>query len=408
MKWSLIVLPIVSFSLYAQQETSSLNQVIDLRNIENKTFKLYYKEKWFEHEQSVLDKIYLKKDAIPSLTEGEVLNMLERIPSNFPLTYNQIVKDYIEFFSKNRRHTVAQCLGLGEFYFSTFEEELLLQDIPIVLKYLPVIESNLNPFAKSSSGATGLWQFMYKTAKGLDLEINDYIDERCNTAISTKTAAKYLKSLYNIYNDWLLALAAYNAGPGNVNKAIAASGGAKDYWIIRNKLPQQTKDYIPKFIACVFVMTYANEFNILALKPEHELLQFDTINIKQKVSLQYIAELLDIDPDYIKFINPSLRKELVPKLEEGYPINIPIHFLARVEEFRHQFKYDPYLSQVNYSELVLENHTTEDKNVTYTVKKGDTLSAIASKFGTTVSNLKKWNSLSSNFLRIGQALLIKP
>lgn len=401
----LIVLSLFAYSQAIGQVDSVKVDTIDLtliQDLDKKTFDLYYEESWFLDDSVIQYAIKMPKHEIPSMTNEEILAKMELIPSQFPFTFNDIVRQHIDQFSSSRRLLVARSVGLGKFYFPVFEEALSRHGIPEVIKYLPIIESNLNPFARSHAGALGLWQFMPRTGISLGLEQNDFYDARRDIFLASEAAAKYLKTLYNIYGDWLLTLAAYNAGPGNVNKAIGASGGKASYWEIWPYLPRETREYVPKFTACAFVMEHYDFYKIPALPPTEDLFLTDTIIVKNKISLKRIAEVTGMDSTFLQFINPALKSGVIPKTPAGYPLNLPFDYLGQYKALEDSLTVDPYLETI----------TAEVKEVklpaykVYKVKSGDTLGHIAIKHGVGVSQIKKWNSLSSDKLKIGQKLVL--
>ena len=401
---------ILTFTLGAaqqQEEDIKVSKVtpadtIKIEYFDQKTFDLYYKPSWFHEDSLVKASIRMPKHEIPKLSDEEIMDKMDKIPTLFPFTFNHVIKQHIDQFSTSRRQLIARSLGLGEFYFPIFEEVLSKHGLPLVLKYLPIIESNLNPFAVSHAGATGLWQFMPRTGKSLGLEQNDYLDERRDIYQATEAAAQYLKTLYGIYGDWLLALSAYNAGPGNVNKAIGLSGGKTTFWEIRPYLPRETRSYIPKFTACVFTMEEYEYYGILAQRPSVEFFVTDTALIKDKLSIRYIAQLTGIDSTYLQFINPALKAGIIPKSEDGYTLNVPIDYVGQFAALKDSMQNDPYLAEVKAK----VSKVIAPKNLVYRVKNGDTLGHIAVKHGVGVSQIKKWNSLKSDKLQIGQKLVI--
>lgn len=409
MKTSCLILFSFTLSTLLGQDSTGVSPSdslpIDLEFIssyDQKTFDLFYKPSWFAEDSLVYFSIFMPKHEIPSWSDEEILEAMDYIPSNFPFTFNNIVKQHIDQFSTNRRQLIARSLGIGAYYFPIFEEVLSRYELPAVLKYLPIIESNLNPFARSHAGALGMWQFMPRTGKSLGLEQNDFFDERRDVHQATEAAAQYLKALYEIYGDWLMALAAYNAGPGNVNKAIAKSGGKTSFWEIHPYLPRETRDYIPKFTACIFVMEYADFYRILPQEPSIDLFETDTVIIKNKLSIRYLAELADLDSTYMHFINPALKSGIIPKTEQGFPLNIPVNYAGRIAALSEYMENDPYLAAT--SAEVVEAAVPEYK--VYKVKSGDTLGHIAMKHGVGVSQIKKWNSLNSDNLQIGQKIVL--
>ena len=410
MKTLYLLLFIFTFTLCAAQQQKEGAELIQLNPadtskieyFDQKTFELYYKPSWFYEDSLVKAKIYMPKHEIPKLSDEEIMDKMDRIPTLFPFTFNHVVKQHIDQFSTNRRQLIARSLGLGEFYFPIFEEVLSKHGLPLVLKYLPIIESNLNPFAESHAGALGLWQFMPRTGKSLGLEQNDYFDERRDIYQATEAAAQYLKTLYGMYGDWLLALSAYNAGPGNVNKAIGLSGGKTTFWEIRPYLPRETRTYIPKFTACVFTMEEYEYYEILAQRPSVEFFVTDTALIKDKLSIHYIAELTGMDSTYLQFINPALKAGIIPKSENGYTLNVPIDYVGQFAALKDSMQNDPYLTEIKakVSKVVVP------KYLVYKVRNGDTLGHIAVKHGVGVSQIKKWNSLKNDKLQIGQKLVL--
>ncbi|MGB4568089.1 MAG: LysM peptidoglycan-binding domain-containing protein [Dysgonamonadaceae bacterium] len=337
---------------------------------------------------------------------------LYRLPSEMELSFNHVVRSYIEMYSVRRREQVAYMLTLGDYYFPLFEEMLDRHGLPLELKYLPVIESALNPVAVSRMGATGLWQFMLKTGQGYGLEVNSLVDERRDPYKSTEAAVRYLKDLYSIYGDWNLVIAAYNCGPGNVNKAIARSGGKQDYWEIYYRLPRETRGYVPAFIAANYIMNYYAEHNICPMKP-NDFQALDTVHVNQEIHFGQISEILDIPVNELQRLNPQFKRDIVPGNYKPYALVLPtkkmIAFIDKKDEilncrrstyFAHRLDTDRYLKDGSTS-------VGSDGVVYYRVKKGDNLSKIAKRNGVTVAQLKSWNNLKSTFLSIGKQLIVR-
>jgi membrane-bound lytic murein transglycosylase D len=337
---------------------------------------------------------------------------LYRLPSEMELSFNHVVRSYIEMYSVRRREQVAYMLTLGDYYFPLFEEMLDRHGLPLELKYLPVIESALNPVAVSRMGATGLWQFMLKTGQGYGLEVNSLVDERRDPYKSTEAAVRYLKDLYSIYGDWNLVIAAYNCGPGNVNKAIARSGGKQDYWEIYYHLPRETRGYVPAFIAANYIMNYYAEHNICPMKP-NDFQALDTVHVNQEIHFGQISEILDIPVNELQRLNPQFKRDIVPGNYKPYALVLPtkkmIAFIDKKDEilncrrstyFAHRLDTDRYLKGGSTS-------VGSDGVVYYRVKKGDNLSKIAKRNGVTVAQLKSWNNLKSTFLSIGKQLIVR-
>ena len=340
-------------------------------------------------------------------------NKLFRLPTEIELSYNQVVKSYIEMYSTRRREQVSYMLALGEYYFPMFEEALDRHGLPLELKYLPIIESALNPIAVSRVGATGLWQFMLKTGKSYGLEVNSLVDERRDPYKSTEAAVKYLKDLYTIYGDWNLVIAAYNCGPGNVNKAIARSGGKRDYWEIYYRLPKETRGYVPAFIAANYIMSHYADHNICPAHTYGNSLAIDTIHVNEQIHFEQISGVLNIPLSEINRLNPQFKTDRIPGNNKSYALVLPsdkmfsyidqsdsIINYNRNRYFTHRTYTDGFMDGTN---SISDGNTT---NVYYSVRRGDNLSSIARKNGTTASLIKSWNSLNSDRLSIGKRLIV--
>jgi membrane-bound lytic murein transglycosylase D len=293
-------------------------------------------------------------------------------------------------------------LGLSQLYYPIFEEKLDQYNLPLELKHLAVIESALNPTATSRVGARGLWQFMYATGKMYNLEITSYVDERCDPYKSTEAACQFLQYLYSVYGDWQICLAAYNAGPGNINKAIRrAGGGKKTYWEIRPFLPKETQAYVPAFIAATYIMTYHQEHNLFAIAPRATFYDVDSVSIKQEINFAQIEAVLGIPNDQLTFLNPMYKLGVVPVgLTEPYHLILPNgevgNFVMNEEKIYNAIKTDSALTAM----------TVQQIQKTHTVKKGEHINSIAKKYKVSPDEIRKWNNLSSNTLRTGQKLTI--
>ena len=263
------------------------------------------------------------KDENPTFTPEEYIERLRRMPTIMEMGYNDIVQRFIDRYMGRLRHSVSYMLGAANFYVPIFEEALEAYQVPLELKYLPVIESALNPKAVSRVGATGLWQFMLGTGKMYGLEVNSLVDERRDPVRASYAAARYLRDLYRIFGDWNLVIAAYNCGPGNINKAIRRSGGFKDYWLLYPYLPAETRGYVPAFIAANYAMTYYCEHNICPMTTKLPL-QTDTIVVDRDVHLEQIAAVLDLDIEMLRSLNPQYRRDIVPGTSKKYAIRLPM------------------------------------------------------------------------------------
>lgn len=341
------------------------------------------------------------------------IQRLHNMPSFMELSYNHVVRSYIDMYADRKRSQVAYMLALGDYYFPMFEQMLDKYGLPLELKYLPVIESALNPVAVSRVGATGLWQFMLKTGKGYGLEINSLVDERRDPIKSSEAAARYLKDLYTIYQDWNLVIAAYNCGPGNVNKAIARSGGKRDYWEIYFHLPRETRGYVPAFIAANYIMNYYADHNICPVRI-NDYVALDTVHVSEEIHLQQISDILDIPLTELRRLNPQFKRDIIPGNYKSYALNLPtkkmIAFIdqkdsitnyRRSEFLTHRLSTDRYISN-NYNIPTSSDGTY----VYYKVRRGDNLSKIAQRNGVTVSQLKSWNNLKSSRITAGKRLIV--
>lgn len=342
-----------------------------------------------------------------TFSDDEYIKRLYSLPTTMELVYNPFVKAFIERYAGRMRRQVSYMLGEGKYYFPMFEEALEKEGMPLELKYLAVIESALNPVARSRVGATGLWQFMPATGKMYNLEVNSLVDERCDPHKSTAAAARYLKDLYSIFKDWNLAIAAYNCGPGNINKAIKRSGGQTDFWSIYPYLPRETRDYVPIFIAATYIMNYYQDHNICPAQCEKPA-AMDSIVVNKNIHLQQIAEVLDISIEDLRKYNPQYRNDIVPGSYKPYAINLPIHkvtaFIGSGDAI-YNHKASELLTHRKVAGLDLSRGGSVAGN-THRVKRGDTLSKIAKRYGTTVTQIKKWNGLKSNYVAVGKYLRV--
>jgi membrane-bound lytic murein transglycosylase D len=342
-------------------------------------------------------------ETAPFYSEDIIRERISKIATPIPLTLNKQVKEYINLYAYKRPQLTARVLGLSKLYFPTFEQALDKYNLPIEFKYLSVVESALNPTAVSHCGATGIWQFMFNTGKLYNLNINSYIDERRDVNLATDAACRYFKEMYEVYGDWLLVVASYNCGPGNVNRAIARAGGSKNFWDISRFLPAETRGYVPAFIAVCYVMNYAAEHNISPVAPAFSFYDIDSVGVKNKISLRQLSNSLDIPYDVLSFLNPIYKKGVIPG--EGYKLNLPANkvalFVTNEESIHNQSKQelDPYstvASNTNYREV----------KKWYIVKKGETLTQFARRTDCSSKEIKRWNKLHSNTIRKGQKLMV--
>lgn len=342
-------------------------------------------------------------DSVPRFEDFVYESRLAKLDANSPfdLVYNPHVKGFIELYAVRKRELVSRVMGLSQLYYPMFEEVFDKHNIPLELKHLAVIESALNPNARSRCGATGLWQFMYPTGKMYGLNVNSYIDERSDVYKATEAAAEYLKSLYGMFGDWQMVLAAYNAGPGTISKAIRRSGGKKTYWEIRPYLPLETQSYVPAFIAANYVMNYPTEHNIYASTPRKTYFEVDTAVIKESMTFGQISAALDISVEEIAYFNPQYRKSEIPA--GGNCLTLP---KAKIGTFLSN-ETEIYAA-IKSQKLVVSESSMAVKEVqkTHTVRNGEKLSTIARKYGVTVADLKSWNYIGKKGIRAGKKLVV--
>ena len=352
----------------------------------------------------------------PMFSDSVYIDRLSRMPTVMEMPYNEIVRKFIDMYAGRLRNQVAFMLSACNFYMPIFEEALDAYGLPLELKYLPVIESALNPSAVSRAGACGLWQFMLATGKIYGLESNSLVDERRDPIKATWAAAHYLKDMYDIYKDWNLVIAAYNCGPGTINKAIRRSGGKTDYWEIYNYLPKETRGYVPAFIAANYVMTYYCKHNICPMEtdiPEAT----DTVQISRNLHFEQIADICGISLDQIKSLNPQFKKSIIPGESKPQTLRLPINhisaFIAQEDTI-----YAPRSNELFKNRRVVavsdtrstarnSKGSTATGNVTYhKIRSGENLGSIARKYGVTVNQLKSWNGLRSTRISAGKRLKI--
>ena len=360
---------------------------------------------WYMQQYAVVDESCLLNSVNVDYPDSVYMRKLSQLPTAIEMPYNSVVRRYIDMYVQKRRALVENLLGLSAYYMPIFEEALEREGLPLELKYLPIIESALRPDATSRAGAAGLWQFMVRTGKSMGLEVNSLVDERRDPIKSSAMAARYLKDLYGIYHDWALAIASYNCGPGNVSKAIRRSGGKTDYWEIYPYLPRETRGYVPAFIAVNYVMNYYGDHNICPVLTRRPLLT-DTVEVTRRVHLKQIADVLQIPIEQIRSLNPQYRRDIIPGNIRPYALILPSQqVFAYIEAQDAIFAYEPELTA---QRLSVEPAGIDPGTMVYhKVRKGETLSGIARKYGVSVSNLRSWNNLRKNsYLRIGQRLAV--
>jgi len=396
------------------QPIESYKDVIDddeIAKIDSLWIRNLYKSSMIDSVFNHLEPIADSQDfVIEDLSTDTLKQRLARLDekSPFHIEYNIELERLIKTYLKYRRKSYPKLMAKSEYYFPFFEEQLAKYQIPLEIKYLAIVESALKPRAKSRVGATGLWQFMYQTGVLFDLKVSSYVDERQDPIKSTQAACQYLERLYHSFNDWDLALAAYNSGPGNVSKAIRRSGNRTNYWNIRPFLPRETADYLPAFYANMYIFEYAKEHNIIKEKPIIHNFQVDSIQVKQLLTFQQVSDVLGTDIEMLEFLNPSYKLNIIPYVKgRNYKLALPLKdALAFVDNENKLYAYAT--AQVNEREKPLPKYFEMNQRVRYKVKSGDYLGSIAKKHGVYVRDLKRWNRLRSNNLRIGQRLIVYP
>ena len=358
--------------------------------------------------QEFFDNYILVDSTAESTTPDSVyIQRLRALVSPIQLPYNNIVRGYINRYTDSRYGTISRILGMSQYYFPLIEDELLKEGLPVELRALPIIESALSTTAVSPMGAVGLWQFMPSTGKSYGLEVNSLVDERRDPVRSTQAACRYLKDLYAIYNDWSLAIAAYNCGPGNVNKAIARSG-SKNFWEIYDYLPRETRGYVPAFIGASYAYAYHRQHGIEPTEAPIPL-SVDTVRINKLMHLGQISSTIDLPIETLRQLNPQYKLDIIPATTKPYTLVLPQRYVMQyiAHEPEIQAKDSMYLKEyINPANI--DKKRQERSGSVYVVKKGDTLGAIARRYRVTTAQIMRWNNLkSAHKLRIGQRLRIE-
>ncbi len=436
MKFLFAFLLLLSFTVFSQENTSQLADRKDSIKIKNIAFAADTIKKdsaqLINHKEATLiDSLWLStmynsplyddfqfvdpdekiSDTINSeLTTAILKERLAYLNSKTPFNveYNPSLERLIKHYLKNRKETLGNLMGKAAYYFPMFEEYLDKYDIPLEIKYLAIVESALRPRARSRVGASGLWQFMYYTGKQFHLDVSSYVDERYDPIRATEAACKYLSTLYAIFGDWDLALAAYNSGPGNVSKAIRRSGGKRNYWNIRGYLPRETAGYLPAFYATYYLLEYAEEHGIKPKKSYTNRFETDTVVVKRQITFEQINKVLNTDDKLLEFLNPQYKLNIIPFIKgKNYTLRLPKSLIGKFVSNEMQI-YDFAAADDAKREKPLPKYFETPQRVRYRVRNGDYLGRIAKRYGVGVSQIKRWNGLRSNRLRIGQRLTIYP
>jgi membrane-bound lytic murein transglycosylase D len=410
----LFLLPFIFTKAYAQEENDSL--VLNYQNDDSLTYERflevvesslfeYYSETWGkERAYQIIDSLGYEDGEKPEVSDSIFIERLERLNEKtiIDIEINDDVLKTVKYFASKRRNFTAVCIGRSKLFFPMYEEHLDMYGIPLELKYLSVIESGLRPTVKSRVGAAGLWQFMYRTGRMFGLETDSYVDERMSPVLATDAACRYLKYLFGLYGDWSIALAAYNAGPGNVNKAIRRSGGQMNYWKLRPYLPRETQMYVPNFIAMIYMMNYYGEHNIVPKEAKVYLHEVDTVCISNSVRISHLDSMLGISADEFEYLNPVFKTDIIPKTYPNQCITLPVTLIdsfLKIEDSL--YAYNSYLDATGQSFVALE------KKKTHVVKPDQTIAQVAQIYDVTINDIRGWNGLRNNTIYPGQRLTIR-
>lgn len=404
------------------QHIKPIEAVIDsasAKELEDHKLASKFDEKWLEelYSTTLFDTIYKSVTELtfedveyPKLPTDTLKKRLKELDAKTPfnVAYNPALESVIKSYLKHRRKSIQKLITLSGFYFPLFEKALDNHNIPLEIKYLAIVESALKPRAKSRVGATGLWQFMFGTGKMYGLDVSSYVDERSDPIKSTEAASKYLAKLYEIFGDWDLALAAYNSGPGNVTKAIRRSGGYQNYWNIRHNLPRETAGYLPAFLANMYIFEYAEQHGFKKIKPELAYFETDTVTVKHMITLDQVSEVTGTPIEALQFLNPSYKLDIIPVIKgENYALRLPNEVMGKFVNNEDSI-YAFAKAEFDKREKPLPQFFNANDRIRYKVRSGDYLGKISRRYGVRVSDIKRWNGLRSNNLRIGQRLTIYP
>jgi len=408
-----LTLPKVSYidSLKATFVNHSTSNCIDQRWLEELSNDDLYEEMFSDINTVDIDSV-VDYELSTDLLKSRLKKLNAKTP--FVIDYNPALENVIKSYLKNRKASFERLMAISEYYFPMFEEHLSKYDVPLEIKYLAIVESALNPKARSRVGATGLWQFMYPTGKQFNLEVTSYVDERYDPLQATEAACQYLSSLYNIFGDWSLVLASYNAGPGNVSKAIRRSGGSQNYWNIRRNLPRETANYVPAFLATLYIYEFQKEHGLQPKKAPVTYFETDTIKVKKQLSFQQVSDLLDISVEEIKFLNPIYKLDIIPYNEEKprflrLPKNKLGVFVSNEEKI---YAYVDYVDTkkeqpISYASSSKTSSSSSNSSVQYhKIRRGESLGLIAQKYNVSISSLRSWNHIRGNNIQAGKTLKI--
>lgn len=401
-------------TLVSVQVSLAKNKKVEKENAQmDSLLSVYYLQRQIGENYflTIADEENEEQVPIADLPDSLYIERLSRIASPVHLAYNDKVRNCIIVYTQKYKNKSELILGLSEYYMPVFEEILDMYGIPLELKAMAVIESALNPLAVSRVGATGMWQFMYRTGKHYNLNVTSFVDERCDPIASAHAAAKYLKDLYSVFGDWTLAIAAYNCGEGNVSKAIRRAGGKRDYWDIYPYLPRETRGYVPLFIGATYMLNYYKEHMLVPVKANKPI-QTDTVMVSQMLHFEQVAEVIGLPVQQLRDLNPQYKKNIIPGKEKPYPLTLPYDFTSTFiskEDEIYAYNDSIYFNPKTIAAIANTSAAIPagSGKLIYKVQKGDTPSGIAKRYGVSLNNLRDWNNLGSkSIIRIGQKLTI--
>lgn len=386
------------------EEQSAMMEMLDM--ISNIT---YFRDVYLDIDSSLWNPYGWASYDVPTYPDSIYEQRIRALAreTTIPLTFNSKVKSYIDLYACRRREQCSRMLGLSYVYFPMFEEYLSKYNLPLELKYLAMVESALNPVAGSRAGAKGLWQFMYETGKNYGLRQTTLYDDRYDPVKETEAACQFLQSLYARYGDWFLVLAAYNSGPGTVNKAIVRAGGVRNYWAIWPYLPRETRGYVPAFIAVTYVMNFASAHNLYPLNPGLLMHGTDTVKVREYISYNLVSQCIGVPMRDLEFFNPQYTKKIIPGTpEKQHTLRLPMKYALRFVQLEDSI-YN-LAKQADLRHKVIEQQIKKETSgsITHTVKRGESLGSIAKKYHVLVSSIKKWNKLKGDVVHPGQRLVI--
>ncbi len=410
-----LFISICTLSLFAGNDTIIIKNDDSMERIERDLDSLL--NNWFIQMSMARTEAASADSVIAEFSDSVYTDRISRINSVITLPYNNIIRNHIHVYTSRKLDRFQVMLGLQDYYFPMIEDIFDYYGLPVELKFMAVIESALNPNAVSRAGATGLWQFMYSTGRAYGLTINSVVDERRDPVKATHAAARYLKDLYGIYHDWILVIAAYNCGPGNVNKAIRRSDNRKDYWEIYYRLPRETRGYIPQYVAAAYAMNYYREHNINPIEINMPL-AVDTVVVSQDIHLEQIAAVLNLPLEEVRTLNPQYRTGLVPGRSKPYAITLPVDrlgdFITMTDTIT-GYRKEQYLTMINQkgptpSSNQQSSYSAPDVKgkapLIYVVREGDNLGFISEWYNVGLSDLRYWNNIYKNTIKIGQKLTV--